>query len=346
MESLRITGVALGLFGLIIVWFVRFRLKRLRNVDWVAGSVLSLGLVLAGLAPGVFNAFLEYFSFEAGGGGRLLGLLVFSNLVLYVLAYVALSRANKVEQALDRVVRAYAKREFRKDFPGVAAEIYVVIPAYNEAGNIPAVIKLVPDEVSSRPVKCLVVIDGATDDTEDVVREMDQAMVSYAINRGGGSALRAGYEIAVEDGAEIVVTLDADGQHRPEEIPLLVQPIIDGEADLVSGSRVLGSAEGGSRVRAVGIVFFNWLVSVLTYTRVTDCSNGFRAIRASELARLELRQVQFHTSELLIEALKQGLRYTEVPVTVKGRLSGKSKKPMSLRYGWGFLKAIVTTWAR
>jgi hypothetical protein len=87
-------------------------------------------------------------------------------------------------------------------------------------------------------------------------------------------------------------------------------------------------------------------VSALTWTRITDCSNSFRAIRTSELAKLDLRQPQFHTSELLIEALKQGLRVKEVPITIRRRASGESKKPMTVGYGWGFARAIFATWLR
>ncbi len=346
MEALRIIGVIFGLTGFIFVWFLRFRLKRLRNLDWLIGSALCLALVLLGLAPDIYNTFLSYFSFEKGAGGRLIGLLVFSNLVLYLLIYVALSRSNQLEHLIDRLVRELAKKEFRQMHNLGEAPILAIIPAYNEAKNIEAVLEQIPQEVFGLATKSLIVIDGATDNTEAVVRQLNQAAVSYTINRGGGSALKAGYEIALEHKAEIIVTLDADGQHLPEEISALVKPILDGEADLVNGSRVLGNYEKDSHIRATGVVIFNWLISILTMTRITDCSNAFRAIRASELARLNLRQSQFHTSELLIEALKRGLRVKEVPITIKKRLSGESKKPPSLRYGWGFTKAIFSTWLK
>jgi len=346
MQTLRIIGAIIGLASFFLVFFMRFRLRRLRNLDWLIGSALSLGLFLLGLYPDIFNAFLGFFSFRKGGGERLIGLLVFSNLVSYLLIYVALSRTNHFERLLDRLVRELAKKEFRQLHDPSDAPIYVIIPAYNEARNIKTVLERIPSEVFGARTKSLVVIDGATDNTEQVVRQLNQAAVSYTINRGGGSALKAGYEIAFEAGAEIVVTLDADGQHSPEEIPKLVKPILEGEADLVNGSRVLGHYEKDSQIRAAGVVFFNWLVSLLTMTRITDCSNAFRAIRASELAKLDLRQSQYHTSELLIEAIKKGARVKEVPISIKKRLSGESKKPPSLRYGWGFTKAILFTWLR
>jgi hypothetical protein len=109
---------------------------------------------------------------------------------------------------------------------------------------------------------------------------------------------------------------------------------------------VLGEAEPNHRSRELGIVFFNWTVSVITRTKVSDCSNGYRAVRVDVLPQLVLRQEQFHTSEFLIEAIKRGVPAKEVPVTVTRRLHGHSKKPAVVRYGLGFANAIVRTWLR
>ena len=136
------------------------------------------------------------------------------------------------------------------------------------------------------------------------------------INRGGGAALRTGYRLLADSEAKIVVTLDADGQHLPEEMERLVKPVLDGEVAVAHGSRVLGEAERNHPAREAGIVFFNKLVSLITRTHVTDCSNGYRAVRADVLPQLVLRQEQFHTSEFMIEAIKRGIPAKEVPVTV------------------------------
>ncbi len=103
-----------------------------------------------------------------------------------------------------------------------------------------------------------------------------------------------------------MVTLDADGQHRPDEMERLVKPILDGEVEMAHGSRVLGHADRNHFARELGIVFFNRLVSFITRTHVTDCSNGYRAVRTTVLPQLVLRQEQFHTSEFMIEAIKRG----------------------------------------
>jgi len=346
MLELRFFGVLFGLLALALVWVARFRWQRLRNLEWLLGTAVAGSIVALGLFPDAADAMLAFFAFEKGGGQRILGLLIFFVLAQYVLTFVALARNRRLEAEIDRLVRELAKQDYRRKHGAHDASIYVVIPAYNEADNIEPVLARVPQEVLGMRVRPLVVVDGATDRTQQVVERMNHAAVAYTVNRGGGAALKAGYEIALEDDAEIVVTLDADGQHSPEEIERLVKPILDGTADLVNGSRVLGTYEKDSQVRAAGVVLFNWLISLLTLTRITDCSNAFRAIRVSELGKLKLRQSQFHTSELLIEALKRGLRVIEVPITITRRASGESKKGMTLTYGWGFARAIVTTWLR
>jgi hypothetical protein len=346
VDTLRGLGILVGAVGLALAWFARFRRGKLRNGEWLFASLLAAGLMWIGAYPNGLNGILGAFSFRAGGGGRLIGLLLFSSFVLYLLVFVSLGRTNALEHAVDRLVRELAKQEFRRSASPGAAPVYVVIPAYNEGENIGAVLASIPGVVCGAATTVVVVVDGATDNTASVVKDLEHATVSCVINRGGGSALRAGYDLAVEAGADVVVTLDADGQHDPAEIPRLVEPIVDGRADLVIGSRVRGSYQKDSHVRAAGVVLFNWLVSALTLRRITDCSNGFRAIRVSSLGQLDLRQRQFHASEMLLEAIKKGLRVIEVPVTIKLRAGGLSKKGPTLRYAIGFTRAILGTWLR
>ena len=199
----------------------------------------------------------------------------------------------------------------------------------------------IPASVCGVETAVLVVDDGSRDGTGDVARAHGAAVARHVINRGGGAALRTGYRLMADSGALVVVTLDADGQHLPEEMSRLVQPVLDGEVDVAHGSRVLGHAEPNHFARELGIVFFNRLVSFITRTKVSDCSNGYRAVRATVLPQLVLRQEQFHTSEFMIEAIKRGVPAQEVPVTVARRLHGHSKKPAVLRYGLGFANAIV-----
>jgi glycosyltransferase involved in cell wall biosynthesis len=224
--------------------------------------------------------------------------------------------------------------------------ILVVIPAYNEGENVGAVVSRVPDRVCGLATTVLVVDDGSDDGTVAAAEAAGAVVARHLRNRGGGAALRTGYALAAEAGAALVVTLDADGQHLPEEMPHLVRPIVQGRADAVNGSRTLGSADPNTFSRELGLRVFNRVLTTVTRNEITDCSSGYRAIKTSALSKLDLRQEQFHASEFLIEAAKHGLRLEEVPITVAKRMHGETKKPATLGYGLGFTKAIVRTWLR
>jgi glycosyltransferase involved in cell wall biosynthesis len=260
----------------------------------------------------------------------------------------SLSQGSRITSELSALLEGLAWEEFRaagqpERFRG---KLGVLIPAYNEAESITTVLERIPTEVCSLGTAVLVVDDGSRDGTGEVARGAGATVARHVINRGGGAALRTGYRLLSDSGAEIVVTLDADGQHRPEEMERLVEPVIRGEVDVAHGSRVLGEAEPNHYARELGIVFFNRLVSLITGTKVSDCSNGYRAVRASVLPQLVLRQEQFHNSEFMIEAIKREIPAKEVPVTVERRLHGHSKKPAVARYGMGFANAIVRAWLR
>ena len=344
LTALRSAGL---LLAAVLVGYALVRRRTLRNVDVLILLASGLGLAIVS-GTELTDALLSAFSFEKGNGGRILGLAVFAIFILFLLALRALSQSARNSRQLSAVLEGLAWEEFRQAklperFRGRVA---ILVPAYNEAENVGHVLDLIPAEVCGRPTAVLVVDDGSRDGTGDVAAEHSAAVARHVINRGGGAALRTGYRLMVESGAEIVVTIDADGQHLPSEMERLVQPVLDGEVDVAHGSRVLGRADRNHFARELGIVFFNRLVSFITRTKVSDCSNGYRAVRTTVLPQLVLRQEQFHTSEFMIEAIKRGIPAKEVPVTVERRLHGHSKKPAVVRYGLGFANAIVRTWLR
>jgi hypothetical protein len=166
------------------------------------------------------------------------------------------------------------------------------------------------------------------------------------VNRGQGAALRLGYHLAADRGARFVVTTDADGQYDLAELPLLLEPLLAGEADFVTGSRRLGANESTDPVRRLGTRVFAALVSVLTGHRVTDTSFGFRAMRADILGDLTLTQLQYQSAELLIGVLSRGYRVVERPMTMRRRAQGRSKKGGNLVYGARYARVVVGTWWR
>jgi len=341
MRELQYVGI---LIGLLIIGYAFWKRKqgRYSRQQFFIASIFSCGLLIIATFPSAGDLIATPLQMD-----RWNAVLFVTNIALLLLLLFVMNQSNANSRTISRLIKALATQNFLEDkFQDSSSELIVVIPAYNEEDNIGDVLRRMPKHVHGLKITTLVAVDGATDRTADVARMMDAAVVVNPINRGGGAALRAGYEIALQKNAEIVVTLDADGQHLPEEISVIVEPIITGQADFVNGSRVLGSHEAESQIRSVGIGVFNRLITILMGQRITDASNAFRAIRVDTLRELTLYQDQFHTSEILIEALKKGARVVEVPITILKRQSGETKKPPSLRYGWGFMKAIVGTWLR
>ena len=348
MSALRILGglFAVAFFALAVI---RYRRRQISRLNVIISSLISLVVLLLAIRPSLFNPLFEVFNFEPGSGQRLTAVLLFAVAILFLLVIRMQSEVDTNERNMRLLVESLGQAAFDWDAAARLPEgrrIVVVSPAFNEAENVGPVIAAMPRELDGYHVVPIVIDDHSDDGTAEAARSGGALVASLPIRRGGGLALRVGYDIALRLGADIVVTLDADGQHQPEEIPTLVAPIIEGRADHVNGSRMLGDFESDNPIRHAGVHVFSRIVTLLTGQRVTDISSGYRATRADTLRRLILEQDQFWTSEVTIEALRQKARVVEVPVTFLTRRGGESKKPKSLRYGWNFSKAIVKTWLR
>lgn len=345
--------MGLRIFGaLVAVALAAFAVARYRKGQLRRGEALIVGLVVTGLgvaagAPDLFDPLLSALGFQRGQERRIIGLLVISNLLTLGLLFRGFSRDDQLSNELGNLVDHMALTRLRDEgttFPAGACA--VVMPAYNEADNLPWVLSRLPATVSGLQVVPIVIADGCTDGTEAVARAGGARVIRRDLRRGSGAAVRLGYEAALEAGARVVVTLDADAQHDPGEMERLVAPLLEGSADMVQGSRVLGSFEIESQARSNGVKVFARLLSFLGRTRITDPSTGYRAMTSETLRRLDLRQDQFYVSEVILDASRKGLRVKEVPITLRRRGSGISKKPATLPYAWGFSKAIVRTWLR
>jgi hypothetical protein len=346
--ALRVIGGAFAAV-LLVSSIIRFRRRRISRLNLLISWAVGLSIALVAAWPDLFNPVFAVFNFRRGGGQRLLALLLLGNLVLLALLLRNLGQTDLVSRDLRLLIEVLGTRSFDRnkvDALPQGPRVVVVMPAHDEAENVGAVIRAMPREVEGRPVVSLVVDDASTDGTSGEVERAGGLVARLPIRRGGGLALRVGYELALELGAEVVASMDADGQHVPEELPAVVGPILRGEADMVQGSRILGEFERESHVRHLGVRFFSRLVSLMTGVRVTDISNGYRATSVETLRKLVLEQDQFWTSEILLEGLRQHARIVEVPVTVRARAGGISKKPRNFKYGWHFTKAIFQTWLR
>jgi Glycosyl transferase family 2 len=146
----------------------------------------------------------------------------------------------------------------------------------------------------------------------------------------------------------VIATIDADGQYEPEEIGRVVQPILDGHADFVSGSRRLGAELTTDKMRHLGVLVFGALISVLVRHRITDPACGIRAMRAEVTGAVTLEQPQYQASELMISAALHGFRLAEVPTTMRdrGTHATGTKKGGNFGYGVRFARAALRTWMR
>lgn len=231
---------------------------------------------------------------------------------------------------------------------GQGAPIAVVIPAFNEQATVAAVVGEIPGPIAQRAREVIVVVDGARDQTAQAAAAAGALVCDVKVNGGQGRALRLGYYLARARGAEVIVTIDADGQYEPEEIESVVTPIFDGEADFVSGSRRLGAELTTDSLRHLGVRVFGWLLSAMVGSRVTDPACGLRAMRAEVTAAVTLEQPQYQASELMISAAANGFTLSEVPTTMRdrGAQASGTKKGGNLLYGMRFARAIAHTWRR
>jgi hypothetical protein len=344
LTAIRAAGLVLAA---LVAAFAIWRRRTMRNADVLILLLVAFGLALVA-GTEIPDSILSAFSFERENGTRIVGVAVFAILILFLLVIRALAQSSRITRELSGVLEGLAWEEFRSaGHPNrFSDKVAVLVPAYNEAASIGQVLDRIAVSICGQQTAVLVVDDGSRDGTGEIATSHGAVVARHIINRGGGAAMRTGYRLLAESGARVVVTLDADGQHLPEEMERLVKPVLDGEVAVAHGSRVLGEAEPNHFARELGIVFFNRVVSFITRTKVSDCSNGYRAVRTDVLPQLVLRQEQFHTSEFLIEAIKRGIPAKEVPVTVTSRIHGHSKKPAVVRYGMGFANAIVRTWLR
>lgn len=194
-----------------------------------------------------------------------------------------------------------------------SGHIAIVVPAYNEGESIADVV----NELRRDYPRVVVVDDGSKDATAACARAAGATVVRHAINRGQGAALQSGITYALREGAEIIVTFDADGQHRSEDVDTLVRPIVEGRADIVLGSRFL---DGRTRIpwaRALLLVAAVWFTRVTSGVQLTDTHNGLRAFSRRAASQLDIQLDRMaHASELIDQVRKTQLPYTEVPVNI------------------------------
>jgi glycosyltransferase involved in cell wall biosynthesis len=226
-----------------------------------------------------------------------------------------------------------------------SAVISVIIPAYNEEKAIGNVIEETIQIMDSLglPYEIIVVDDGSTDRTREVASRYKVRVLSNAKNRGKGYALRRGFQHAQGD---IIVTIDADGSHKPKEIPDLINPLFNG-IDIVAGSRFLGNGKDHtSKLHLLGNHLVNATIMVLTRKLVTDSQTGLRAFKKEFIKKTSLESCGYEIeTEITVKGLKNGFKFQEIPISCRRRDYGVSKLRI-LSDGVKIFKTILKSAAR
>lgn len=205
-----------------------------------------------------------------------------------------------------------------------ALRTLLIIPAYNEQENIGALLDTLDTQYAAYDY--IVINDCSKDGTKAILKERGAAFLDLPINLGIGGGVQAGYMYALENGYDIAVQMDGDGQHLPEYLPSLLRPVEEGKADFTVGSRFI-DREGfqSSALRRCGISFLSGWLRLLSGVRVRDVTSGFRAVNRKGIRLFAERYAQdYPEPEALMLGAMQGLRISEVPVRMQERVGGTS----------------------
>ena len=214
-------------------------------------------------------------------------------------------------------------------------KIAAILPAYNEDISIGSIVISTLKYVDN----VFVIDDGSTDNTSEIAKLAGAEVISHPFNIGKGAALKTGFEAAKL--FDIIITIDSDGQHNPKDIPKLVTPIINGEADLINGSRyVNGNKKDTPSYRRIGQTVLDKATNLNGGLNITDSQSGFRAFARHTIPAFRFSRSDFAIeSEMLMDAANAGLRVKEVEINVRYDVDGSTKNPVS--HGVGVLMRVI-----
>lgn len=223
------------------------------------------------------------------------------------------------------------------------AKVLVTITAYNEERNIEHVLERI-----SKDYDVLLVDDGSSDRTVEFAKKHGCKVAVHPINLGQGPAVITSFKIGIMEGYDVIIEMDGDGQHNPQEIPKFLEVLENSDYDIVVGSRILGkNYKKAPFFRRTFLPYFTSVINKISGYQLTDSMCGFRAFRATSLKKVmpqieNMFELQYLASEMFIRFAKAGLTVTEIPIELSDRLTGKSYKGL-FRYGIGVSRAIIKT---
>ena len=222
-------------------------------------------------------------------------------------------------------------------------KVGVTIGVLNEEENICKVLDRMPQVYD-----VIIVDDGSTDSTVPIAEKYGAKIISHLTNLGQGFAVITSFKVALLTDYDVIIEMDGDGQHDPLEIPKFIKKMEETGADIVVGSRVIGTNyDKAPFFRKTFLPYFTWIINKLTGYNMTDSMCGFRAFRAFSLQRVahifdDMLEPQYLAAEMFLRFSKEGLTVEEVPINLHDRGFGFSYKGL-FRYGWGVTRAIIRT---
>lgn len=241
-------------------------------------------------------------------------------------------KGSEVNANIQMAIYKYESDKKKKEY---SKRITAIIPAYNEQVSIGSVVlktKMYVDRV-------IVVDDGSTDKTSKIAVLAGAELIKHEFNMGKGKALESGFKAA--KGAEVILTIDGDGQHNTDDLPKIINPIIEGEADIVNGSRYIEKEETSTPAyRRVGQNVLDKATNFNAKSSLTDSQSGFRAFAGYTASAFKFREAGYSIeSEMIIEASNAGFRIVEVPIGVRYDVKGSKKNPIT--HGFGVLVKLL-----
>ena len=331
-EDLIFRAVLFGAgFAALVIAVIALARRKMTETLCLVWGILALLLLSAGilLRPTQWTQYLSH---------RGLVLLVLAGIAVFTIAYsisvVVSGLLCQVREAAIQIALLRLQNEVRNDQQGRQKELLVILPAYNEAENLPGLLRQL-EEAGVREIADLLVIDdGSADQTCQQARELGCACVRGIFHLGYGSALQAGYQYAAQAGYSYVIQMDSDGQHDPCNVETIYQalrePDPDGRLpDIVLGSRFLpgGRSFPVPRVKLLAIQMFRLALRLMAGRRITDPTSGLQGLSANTVAFYAGYgnfDSQYPDANMILQMLLRGCNIREIPAVMHGRKAGKS----------------------
>ena len=293
----------------------------------------------------IHPSLLDNFLLVTGLENRSQFLLILTIGVLLYVLYGQISKNKNLSLDMNRIISEIALSNFKQDANSIKDNIALVIPAYNEVKSLPKVLSEIPSDMLNHKILKIVIDDGSSDDTYKTAIDNEAYCLRHETNLGQGSAIITGINFASKHDASVIVTFDADGQHDISDLKNLIVPILSNDFDMTLGSRFIGNQEYINTERLIGINFFTNLINILCKSKISDCTNGFRAFNPRILDTITLKEKKFSAPEILIETILKGYKIQNIPTTIKKRTAGQTKKPR-LGFAFGLFRVIIFTWLK